>query len=95
MPLISMFQSPYPNPFSNQITMGFNLKRDMNFKINIFDLLGRRVNMIEKKKVSSGRIFINWDGKDLNGKQLSSGVYFAMPISSDEIEPIKFVLLKE
>ena len=95
MPLISMFQSPYPNPFSNQITMGFNLKRDMNFKINIFDLLGRRVNMIEKKEVSSGRIFINWDGKDLNGKQLSSGVYFAMPISSDEIEPIKFVLLKE
>ncbi|GEM_PF-1396088 len=95
MPLISMFQSPYPNPFSNQITMGFNLKRDMNFKINIFDLLGRRVNMIEKKEVSSGRIFINWDGKDLNGKQLSSGVYFAMPISSDEVEPIKFVLLKE
>ena len=95
MPLISMFQSPYPNPFSNQITMGFNLKRDMNFKINIFDLLGRRVNMIEKKEVSSGRIFINWDGKDLNGKQLSSGVYFARPISSDEVEPIKFVLLKE
>jgi hypothetical protein len=50
MPLISMFQSPYPNPFSNQITMGFNLKRDMSFKINIFDLLGRRVNMIEKKE---------------------------------------------
>ena len=95
MPLISMFQSPYPNPFSNQITMGFNLKTDMNFKISIFDLLGRRVNMIEKKEASSGRIFINWDGKDLNGKQLGSGVYFAMPISSDELEPIKFVLLKE
>ena len=95
MPLISMFQSPYPNPFSNQITMGFNLKTDMNFKISIFDLLGRRVNMIEKKEASSGRIFINWDGKDLNGKQLGSGVYFAMPISSDELEPIKFILLKE
>jgi flagellar hook assembly protein FlgD len=67
----------------------------MNFKINIFDLLGRRVNMIEKKEVSSGRIFINWDGKDLNGKQLGSGVYFAMPISSDQVEPIKFILLKE
>ena len=53
------------------------------------------VNMIEKKEVSSGRIFINWDGKDSYGKQLGSGVYFALPISSDEVDPIKFVLLKE
>ena len=51
--------------------------------------------MIEKKEVSSGRIFINWDGKDSYGKQLGSGVYFALPISSDEVDPIKFILLKE
>ena len=95
MPPISMFQSPYPNPFSNQITLSFDLKRYMDFKINIFDLLGRRVNTIERTGAAPGRLFINWDGKNTDGKRLGSGVYFAKPVSSDIIDPIKVVLLKK
>ena len=95
MPPISIFQSPYPNPFSNQITLSFDLKRNMDFKINIFDLLGRRVNTIERTGVVPGRLFINWDGKNTDGKRLGSGVYFAKPVSSDKIDPIKVVLLKK
>ena len=95
MPLISIFQSPYPNPFSNQITLSFDLKRYMDFKINIFDLLGRRVNTIERTGAAPGRLFINWDGKNTDGKRLGSGVYFAKPVSSDIIDPIKVVLLKK
>ena len=95
MPLISIFQSPYPNPFSNQITLSFDLKRFMDFKINIFDLLGRRVNTIERTGAAPGRLFINWDGKNTDGKRLGSGVYFAKPVSSDIIDPIKVVLLKK
>ena len=33
--------------------------------------------------------------KDLNGKKLGSGVYFAKPFPSDDIEPIKMILLKK
>ena len=95
MPPISIFQSPYPNPFSNQITLSFDLKRNMDFKINIFDLLGRRVNSIERTGAVPGRLFINWDGKNTDGKRLGSGVYFAKPVSSDKIDPIKVVLLKK
>ena len=95
MPPISMFQLPYPNPFSNQITLSFDLKRYMDFKINIFDLLGRRVNTIERTGAAPGRLFINWDGKNTDGKRLGSGVYFAKPVSSDIIDPIKVVLLKK
>ena len=94
MPLISMFQSPYPNPFSNQTTLSFDLKRHMDLKINIFDLLGRQVNTIVRTGVAPGRLFVNWDGKNINGKRLGSGVYLAKPVSSDKIDPIKVVLLK-
>ena len=95
MPPISMFQLPYPNPFSNQITLSFDLKKYMDFKINIFDLLGRQVNTIERTGAAPGRLFINWDGKNTDGKRLGSGVYFAKPVSSDKIDPIKVVLLKK
>ena len=95
MPPISMFQSPYPNPFSNQTTLSFDLKRHMDLKINIFDLLGRQVNTIVRTGVAPGRLFVNWDGKNINGKRLGSGVYLAKPVSSDKIDPIKVVLLKK
>jgi len=95
MPPISMFQSPYPNPFSNQTTLSFDLKRHMDLKINIFDLLGRQVNTIVRRGAAPGRLFVNWDGKDTDGKRLGSGVYLAKPVSSDKIDPIKVVLLKK
>ena len=33
--------------------------------------------------------------KDLNGKKLGSGVYFAKPSPSENVEPIKMILLKK
>jgi flagellar hook assembly protein FlgD len=67
----------------------------MDLKINIFDLLGRQVNTIVRTGSAPGRLFVNWDGKNINGKRLGSGVYLAKPVSSDKIDPIKVVLLKK
>ena len=95
IPPISIFKDPYPNPFFNAVTFSFELKDKMDFKMNIYDILGRKVNMVERVDASSGRLEFVWDGKDLNGKKLGSGVYFAKPSPSDDIEPIKMILLKK
>ena len=95
IPPISIFKDPYPNPFFNSVTFSFELKDMMDFKMNIYDILGRKVNMVERVDASSGRFEFIWDGKDLNGKKLGSGVYFAKPFPSDDIEPIKMILLKK
>ena len=54
-----------------------------------------RVNTVERVDASSGRLEFVWDGKDLNGEKLGSGVYFAKPSPSENIEPIKMILLKK
>ena len=95
IPPISMFQLPFPNPFSNYVTLSFDLKNKMDFKIDIFDLLGRKVNTIKKNNAGSGRLIMYWDGKNINGKRLGSGVYFAKPTSNEKIDPIKVVLLRK
>ena len=95
MPPISMYKSPYPNPFSNYVALSFDLKNSMDFKINIFDLLGRQVNTIERNNVASGRLIMYWDGKNIDGEKLGSGVYFAKPTSVNKIDPIKVVLLRK
>ena len=90
-----MYKSPYPNPFSNYVALSFDLKNSMDFKINIFDLLGRKVNTIERKNARSGRLIMYWDGKNIDGERLGSGVYFAKPTSVNKIDPIKVVLLRK
>ena len=95
IPPISMFQLPFPNPFSNYVTLSFDLKNKMDFKIDIFDLLGRKVNTIKKNNAGSGRLIMYWDGKNINGQRLGSGVYFAKPTSNEKIDPIKVILLRK
>ena len=95
IPPISMFQLPFPNPFSNYVTLSFDLKNKMDFKIDIFDLLGRKVNTIKQNNASSGRLIMYWDGKNINGQRLGSGVYFAKPTSNEKIDPIKVILLRK
>jgi len=51
--------------------------------------------MVERVDASSGRLEFVWDGKDLNGKKLGSGVYFAKPSPLENVEPIKMILLKK
>jgi len=53
------------------------------------------VNTIERTKTIPGKVFINWDGKNVNGQKLGSGVYFAIPASSENLDVIKIVLLKK
>ena len=95
IPPISVLKSPYPNPFFNTVSFDFDLKDQMDFKMNIYDILGRKVNMIERSNASSGRLELLWDGKNFNGEKLGSGVYFAKPTSSDDIDAMKVILLKK
>lgn len=95
IPPISIFKSPYPNPFFNTISFNFDLKDKMDFQMNIYDILGRKVNMIERKNASSGRLDFFWDGKSFSGEKLGSGVYFAKPNSSKDFEAMKVILLRK
>ena len=67
----------------------------MDLKVNFFDLLGWKVNTIERTETIPGKVFINWDGKNVYGQKLGSGVYFAIPASSENLDVIKIVLLKK
>ena len=95
IPPISIFKSPYPNPFFNTISFNFDLKDKMDFQMSIYDILGRKVNMIERKNASSGRLDFFWDGKSFSGEKLGSGVYFAKPNSSKDFEAMKVILLRK
>lgn len=84
----------YPNPFNIETTIKVKVLVDENYKIEIFDLLGRKVTTLIDNYLSPGEHNIQWNGNDGGGKTVASGVYFYTIKSSNGIKSKKMVLLK-
>lgn len=74
------FGSPSPNPSHGGFQLDFGIPehaRGSQLELAIFDLLGRRVRVLEKAAATPGRFHIVWDGRGEAGKLVRSGVYYA------------------
>lgn len=66
----------YPNPFNPLTTIRYDLPFESIVKLDIFDVMGRKVATLVDSKQSAGFRTVHWDGKNKFGSILSSGVYF-------------------
>jgi hypothetical protein len=65
----------YPNPFNPSTWISFTVPRLSDVRLEIYDLLGRKVRTFIKVRFSAGSHEIEWDGLDDNGKSVGSGIY--------------------
>jgi len=71
----------YPNPFNPETWIPFQLTKDAEVLITIYDISGKLIRQIELGKQSAG-VYVNkdkaayWDGRNDAGERVSSGVYF-------------------
>jgi hypothetical protein len=72
VPLINI----YPNPFKGETHITFELTINTKITVDIFDINGELVNTLINENKTQGRYNINWKGKDRNGKEVSTGLYF-------------------
>jgi len=84
----------YPNPFNSNINLEFLLPENNDLDISIYNVLGRSIYTFEQIKGNNGRISLNWDGKDQNGRDVSSGVYFLNYNSDKTTGSTKLLLLR-
>jgi hypothetical protein len=64
-----------PNPFNPRTEIVFDLPRDGAFDLSVFDVRGRRVRTLAAGDWPAGPHRVDWDGRDGEGRALSSGVY--------------------
>ncbi len=68
--------SNYPNPFNPSTTITFDIKKlEKNTAIEIYNLKGQKIRMLKINNLKLGINKVIWDGKNDNGKKVSSGVY--------------------
>ena len=66
----------YPNPFSKQTSITFNVDGESSVSLDILDLNGRVVKTLVEGKLSSGKKTYIWDGSGESQSILSAGVYY-------------------
>jgi hypothetical protein len=79
----------YPNPFNPNTTIYFDNPTNSKIKISIYDVLGRFIETILNDEIQPGKHSIQW-----NAVHYSSGVYFCVAQTSDQIKSIRLVLIK-
>ena len=87
----------HPNPFNSSTTIEFALPVTDIVNLRIYDLTGRLVDDINCGQLEAGYHHLNWNGKNRNGKAVTSGIYFAKLFALGEsmaTETIKLVLIK-
>ena len=90
----ALFQN-YPNPFNPTTTITYQLKEKGNVILEIFDILGRRINSIVNNVVQSpGQHNVVWNGLNSAGEKVSSGIYIYRLRAKDFISTKKMILLK-
>lgn len=71
----TLFQN-YPNPFNPETTIPFEITNEMLIKLEIYDILGRKIKTLLNSKMPAGYHSIIWDGRDDLNNKVATGVYF-------------------
>lgn len=66
----------YPNPFNPTTTIEYNIPQRSSVSITIYNISGQEVRKLLNEFQEPGTYKVEWDGKDSNGRIVSSGVYF-------------------
>lgn len=90
----TLMLSNYPNPFNPTTTISFSLNETGYTTLDIYNITGQKVNTIVEENLSAGDHQIAWDGTDLHGNTLASGMYFYKLTNNNQNITKKMVLMK-
>ncbi len=79
----------YPNPFNAATSIQYGLPEESRVTIEIYDILGRRIETLIDEEQPAGYHTVVW-----NGEGRSSGMYFYIIQAGDYTDTKKMVLLK-
>lgn len=86
---------PVPNPFNPSCELRFTLPATgASSSLAIYDLSGRRLATLFSGRADGREHSLRWDGRDAEGRAMSSGVYFARLQIGAESQSRKLVVVK-
>jgi hypothetical protein len=89
MPQRYQLHHNYPNPFNPSTNINFDLPQAQDVRLEVFDLLGRRVALLVNESLAAGFHSVTFDAS-----ALTSGVYFYRIQAGSFVKTQKMMLVK-
>jgi hypothetical protein len=83
-----------PNPFNPRTTIRFALPAEQHVRLDVHSVDGRLVRRLLDGRMTVGAHDITWDGRDEDGREVASGVYFHRLVSGSEVRTGKMILAR-
>ncbi len=93
-PLKFELSQNYPNPFNPATTIRYALPKAQKITLEIFNIIGQRVKVLENGEQTAGEHTLTWNGTDEKGEIVPSGVYFYKLTGENFRETKKMIFLK-
>jgi hypothetical protein len=84
--------APSPNPAVQSTQLRYSLPFASFVRLNVTDVTGRQVAVLDRRIEGPGAHSAAWDGRDAGGSRVSAGVYFVTLESAGQTQSRKIVL---
>jgi hypothetical protein len=76
LPRVYSLSQNIPNPMGGETIIQYQLPKESDVKLEIYNVLGQKVRILVKGREKAGFKSISWDGSDESGRVVANGVYF-------------------
>jgi len=84
----------YPNPFNSEVTLDFTVANEGPAIVAVYNQQGQLVKTLVNKTLPVGSYRVHWDGTDVSGQSVASGVYTCRLVSGLDTDQRKVALIK-
>jgi len=85
----------YPNPFNDGTTFKFYIREESVVKLEIYDIVGRKIRSFINSNLSSGEYQCYWNGRNESGEEVAAGQYIVRLLNNkNHSDFIKILYLK-
>lgn len=86
-------RAPAPNPFTRTGVIAFDLAREGDVVLRLYDASGRRVRTLVDAHLTAGSHEARWNGLDDAGRHLAAGAYFCRLSSGTAVDQKRLTLI--
>ena len=94
LPAIAALRPNTPNPFVRSTSIRFEVPRDAQTELGIYDISGRLVRSLLHQRFPAGSHVVVWDGTGADGQRVHDGVYFTRLKVDGELRSRRIVLVQ-
>lgn len=84
----------YPNPFNSSTELRYNLDKNCNVIVQVFNLYGQQIKTLVNANQVTGNYHIKWDATDNKGETVPSGIYYYRVRAGSHSQTRRMILMR-